>query len=241
MGEAEEPARGAPQPEHRPPGYPKRPIGFRMLNLVARYAPLKKKYFHTSLLMRRDLRDVGRPSDLPDDFEFKQAENEDLDAIMRHPEALPEEVYLSRLAAGDSCYCLKRRGEIAGYTWIRGDSCCVLCGFENGIDFLPLEEHRVYSYDLYVYEDNRRSGLGTVMNGQLLWALRSQGERELYSLVMPYNLASLKVHFSLGYETECLVHGYRLGNWAWTHMDRDGDRGRLDDWVARAKLHLGIH
>ncbi len=240
MSEVEQPETGALRPGRQPLGYPRRPIWCRVLNLLVRFAPLRNRFSHTSLLMRKDLGEARQPSALPGDLEFQEAGAEDLDAILHHPEAVPEEVYRSRLAAGDRCYCLKRSGAIVGYSWVRGGSCCVFCGFEKGIDFLPLEAHRRFSYDLYVYEDHRRSGLGTVIYGQLLWALRGQGAREAYSLVMPDNPASLKVHFSLGYEADHLVHGYRLGPWVWTHLDRDGDRADLDAWVARARRHLGI-
>ena len=219
-------------------GYPPRPISFRILNLLVGYIPLKKKYCHNSILMRKCLREVASPTDLPRDDEFSTADNMDIDAIMRHPEALPAKIYRKRLAAGDCCYCLRHHGEIIGYNWLSRDTCCILRGFEKGIEFLPLVEGQAFSYDFYVYKNHRRMGVGTAMKRQLLWLLRSQGYNEVFSVVMPNNLVSLKVHFSLGFDAEYMVYGYRIGDWVWTYYDREGDRSRLNSWVARAKAYI---
>lgn len=219
--------------------YPARPLRFRVMNRIVRYAPVAKKYYHNAILLKKPLDGVESPA-IPAGHDFRPATRDDLDFIIRHPEALPAQVYSNRLLRGDRCYCLSDGKEILSYNWVAYSSCCVLCGFERGIGFLPLSEGQAFTYDFYTYTARRGGGLGGLMKHLLLQELARQGMREVYTLVMPHGTASLKIHLKLGYEPLRMVYGYRLQGWSRTYYGQPKDKPWLDVWLSRFKAASGI-
>lgn len=212
--------------------YPTRPLRFRLMNLLVRCAPVAMKYYHNSILMRKTIH--GAESvDLPEGLKFRSASQEDLDFIIGHAEALRANVYSRRLQRGDRCYCLCDDREVLSYNWVATAMCCVLCGFERGLEFLPLSDGQAFTYDFYTYKASRGSGLGGRMKRLLLQELARRGVREVFSLVMPYGTASIKIHLVAGYQPVCMVYGYRLRDWRQTYFGKPRDKPWLDAWFNR--------
>lgn len=219
--------------------YPTRPLRFRLLNLLVRWTPVASKYSHNSILFRKDL---SRPDAVsrPGGYDFRLANAGDLEFIASHREALAKDVYAARLKRGDRCYCLARGDEVLSYNWVASSLCCVLCGFRRGIEFLPLKGSQAFTYDFYTYESNRGGGLGSLTKNLLLQELARQGVREVFTLVMPYSTASLKIHLKTGYEPLCMVYGYRLLGWSRTYFGGQEDKHWLDRWIGDFRSGAGI-
>lgn len=209
---------------------PPRPLHVHLLNVLVRLAPVTRKHHHNSILMRKTL-DGLDVVEAPAGHELRLATAADRDAIAAHAEALPGEVYGRRLRRGDRCYCLCAGREVLSYNWVAATQCCVHCGFEEGMDFLPLRVGQAFTYDFYTYRSRRREGLGRMMKHLLLRELAREGVREVLSLVQPSNTASLAIHLGAGYEPVCLVYGYRLRGWTRTYFERPERRPGLDAWM----------
>jgi RimJ/RimL family protein N-acetyltransferase len=219
--------------------YPVRPLRFRFMNQVVRFTPTSEKYCHNSILLRKFLDDEG-PAIVPDGYQFRLGTQEDLEFMINHPEALSSQVYINRLKRGDKCYCLCDGQGILSYNWIATSACCVLCGFPRGLEFFTLRQGQAFTYDFYTYKAHRRDGLGKLTKMLLLRTLFGNGVREVYSLVMPYGTASLKIHLRLGYESVSMVYGYRIMGWSRTYFGRPEHRARLDRWICEFKSAHGI-
>lgn len=218
--------------------YPRRPIGIRALNLLTRVLPVPT-YYYNNILLRRST------AAIPDDpigprYSFGIATPDDIDFIMRHPEALPADVYQRRLSNGDRCYCMKRDREIAACNWVRFSSCCVLCGFANGFQLQPLGAGQAFTYDLYTYEAYRREGIGLAIKIAVMHELARDGFREVCALVAPHNTGSLKIHLRLGYLPVRMVYGYRIGSWSNTFQGQDRHKVWLDRWIDAFKASQEI-
>jgi len=85
--------------------YPQRPLGFRLLNVLVRSLPIRRKLFFNAALLSKHI-DCSQAGVLPTGCEFRMAADDDLTLIARHPEALSEDVYQRRLKRGDRCYLL---------------------------------------------------------------------------------------------------------------------------------------
>jgi RimJ/RimL family protein N-acetyltransferase len=200
------------------------------MNLIVRYAPIARKYAHNAVLFRKVLGHL-EAAGCPEGYSFREATPGDLDIIRNHPEALAPAVYARRLERGDRCYCLVQGGEILSYNWVAFSLCCILCGYDRGIEFFPLNDDQAFTYDFYTYKARRGGGHGGLMKQLLLQELARQGVREVMALVMPHSTASLKIHLKAGYEPMCLVYGYRLLGWSRTWTGHPKDRHRLDAWI----------
>jgi hypothetical protein len=214
--------------------YPARPLRFRILNRLVRYAPIARKYAHNAILLRKAL-DQPQKIDCPAGYSFRAASLDDLDFIRGHPEALAPEVYARRLKRGDRCFCLVQGDEILSYNWVAHSLCCVLCGYDRGIEFLPLNAGQAFTYDFYTYTTRRGGGFGGLTKTLLLQELARQGIREVLTLVMPYSAASLKIHLKAGYEPLCMVYGYRLLGWSRTYFGKSKEKAWLDAWIGDFK------
>lgn len=219
--------------------YPARPLRFRILNRLVRYAPIARKYAHNAILLRKDLAHL-EPAGCPEDYSFRAAGPDDLDFIRGHTEALAPAVYASRLKRGDRCYCLVQGDEILSYNWVAHSQCCVLCGYDRGIEFLPLKANQAFTYDLYTYKARRGGGHGGLTKNLLLQELARQGMREVFTLVMPYSTVSLKIHLKSGYEPLCMVYGYRILGWSRTYYGQPKHKAWLDVWISDFKAAAGI-
>lgn len=219
--------------------YPARPLRFRILNQIVRLTPVPVKYCHNAILMKKTPDEAMSPT-VPDGHDFRPATRSDLDFIIKHPEALVRDVYTRRLNRGDQCYCLSDGKEILSYNWVAFSSCCVLCGFTHGIEFFPLSEGQAFTYDFYTYKSRQGGGFGTLAKNLLVSTLARQGIREIYTLVMPYSTASLKIHLRLGYEPVCMVYGYRILGWNRTFYGKPQDKAWLDEWIGDFKAVTGI-
>jgi L-amino acid N-acyltransferase YncA len=209
------------------------------MNRVVRYAPVTGKYSHNSILFRKVLDDRKR-IEVPAGYEFRLAGPEDLSSIIAHPEALAAAVYAKRLASGDQCYCLSDGTGIVSYNWVARAHCCVLCGYDRGLEFFPLGTHQVFTYDFYTYRARRGGGLGSLAKNLLIQALGRESLREVYTLIMPYSTASLRIHLRLGYEPLCIVYGYRMLGWNRTFYGKPGHKHWLDAWISDFKVSAGI-
>lgn len=218
--------------------YPVRPLRFRLLNRLVRYVPVTEKYGHNSILFKKVLNERETIA-VPAGYEFRLAGTGDLAAIAGHPEALAAAVYAKRRERGDRCYCFSDGEGIVSYNWVARRRCCVLCGYARGIEFLPLRTDQAFTYDFYTYKTRRGSGLGSLTKRLLVQALEREGVREVYTLVMPYSTASLKIHLRLGYEPVCMVYGYRVLGWSRTFYGKPGDRRWLDEWIGEFKAAMG--
>jgi GNAT superfamily N-acetyltransferase len=218
--------------------YPDRPLRFRALNLVIRYLPVSRKHSFNGILLRKTIDRFQAPA-VPDDCEFREAGNEDIAFIARHPEALHGEVYNSRLRHGDRCYCLVTGGEVVSYNWINFTNCCSLCGFERGIEFFPLQPGGAFTYDFYTYTPHRGQGFGKITKNLVLQALKEEGIQEVYTLVLPRSLASLKIHLDMGYEPLTMVYGYRIQGWSRTFSGNPGNKLQLDEWIRAFRASAG--
>lgn len=219
--------------------YPVRPLRFRLMNRIVRYAPVTAKYHHNSILFRKTV-DVPEIPVISAGYEFRPATREDLDFIMNHPEALMRDVYAKRLERGDRCYCLSNGKEIVSYNWVAFSLCCVLCGFDRGVEFFPLSKEQAFTYDFYTYKARRGGGLGSAAKQILVSTLAGQGIREVYTLVMPYSTASLKIHLRLGYEPMGMVYGYRILGWSRTYYGKAGEKKWLDAWIDNFRVSARV-
>lgn len=218
---------------------PKPGLTVRIMNRFMRALPLKSKLTHYSLLLRNDLTRSVQP-DVDSSSRFSLANAEDLAYITRHPEALAGAVYSNRLANGDLCFCLKVKGEIVSYNWVRFTNCCVYCGRRSGFEFDKLEEDQAFTYDFYTYEQHRRRGFGTRLKISLLNELAARGVREVRVIVQPGNLASLKVHLKLNYELAGIRFGYGILRWTRTFSGSTRDNRKMAQWIRAYSEQLAV-
>lgn len=219
--------------------YPVRPLGFRVLNKLIHYAPVAKKYAHNSILFRKRLVE-SKSVDIFTRYNFGLASSEDVDFLARHPEGLSESVYTSRLGRGDRCYCLRNGTEVISYNWVARSLCCILCGYDRGLEFFPLHPGQVFTYDFYTYKPHRGGGFGSLLKSLLIQTMMHEGVREVFTLLMPHSSASIKIHLKLGYEPLFMVYGYRMLGWSRTFYGRSEDKDWLDKWIDGFKIANGI-
>lgn len=160
------------------------------------------------------------------------ADSTDVEAMIAHPEGLSEKLYRNRVANGDSCYCLKRDGELLVYNWVRFTACCANCGRHDGFHFLPLQAGQAFTYDFYTYIKHRRQGLGGFLKAALLQDLQSKGVHEVLTIVEPGNESSLRVHMRLGYQPVTTAYGYSLFGVTRSFVGSARETVRLRQWMS---------
>jgi RimJ/RimL family protein N-acetyltransferase len=219
--------------------YPTRSVLVRALNMMARLAPVRSKYYLNSILLRKRL---SGSLEVPasNDYRFDWAGPEDVRYIMAHSEALQGHVYDNRVTNGDRCFCAKQGGEIVSYNWIRFTSCCALCGFERGLSFLPLQSDQAFTYDFYTYSKYRGKHIGRLLKMHLLHALNEIGINEVYTLIRPHNEISMKIQLRLGYEPVQMIFGYQILKWKKVLYGSARDNQRMSQWALRFMAERGI-
>jgi len=184
------------------------------LRLLVRLAPTGRKFFNRSIVFRRRYEVMDEVPPL-DGIDGAWANADDIEFIDQHPEATSRGANGRRIARGDRCWCLKRGSEVLGYQWITQRAGCLFCGFDPGYEllFFSLQPHQVFTYDSYVYGVHRRKGYGTVIRRMLHGALKQEGIREAYSVVMPENTPSINITLQTRFEPWRMAYGIRIRDW----------------------------
>lgn len=218
---------------------PRRPARFRLLNLLVRLFPSRSKYRNNAILLVRHINNASLKTEAGK-YQFGWAEQNDINRIASHPEARSKDVYQTRLEKGDRCFCIKCNDEIIGYNWIAFQRCCHLCGSCYEFEFFPLNRNQAFTYDYYIYQKYRGQGMAISLKKQLIIALKSDGIDEIYTLVEPTNVPSMKIHLRLGYEPVCMVYSYRILNWRKSFTHLSGNQDSLNKWVDSFMKSHGI-
>jgi len=212
---------------------PRRKWRFRLMNFLVYRLPVQKKHLHNTLLLRCDLARWRGATTSGSGASVGPASVEDLRFIGSHPESLPGVVYSRRIDRGDTCYVMRREGEILGYNWVSHTTAAVMRGFDLEIDFLELGPGERFTYDFYVYRELRGGGHGGSLKRMLLGQLAAEGGEQVMSLVDPENIPSLRVHHRLGYVPIDVVYGYRVGGWRRSWFGGSPDSAELAEWMNR--------
>lgn len=226
--------------------FPEPALKVRLMDQLVRFFPrrlfaflrprVEYKYaFHPLLLTRKPLAD---DPDLPAGYRFCALDERLLAAMMSHKEALPEEVYRSRLAKGDLCYCLEVEGKLVTYQWLSSTSCAIFRGFEREIVFLALTPAQAFTYDFYTYRDCRKKGYGSLLKKQVYRTIAEKGITEVMSCVLPTNRESRNIHMREGFTVKALPYNYRIMDWSVTLWGNARALRQTQAWWKRCAENL---
>ncbi len=200
--------------------FPSLPFKVRVADALVRNFPRRlfkwvsseqqEKIASHAIFFSKTLKDIGCVP-LSEVMEFGVADEDTVNDIASHPEALPRGVYSKRIENGDSCYYLKVNGSLVCYNWISLDCFSIYGGFPQEIRFAkPENEFSAYTYDFYTYSERRGSGYGALLKSSLLYDLAKQGYDMVYGCVHSDTRASLRVHKQAGYQVFGVAYMYRL-------------------------------
>jgi GNAT superfamily N-acetyltransferase len=221
-------------------------LNIRLLDRLVRIFPRRlfilfsarteAKFSFHPLLLCRSLSPAN--PDLPAGYAFDLLNEDWLNAMIHHKEALPAAVYHNRLAKGDQCYCLAVNGELVAYQWVTRQTCCIFRGMDQEIDFLPLEPNQAFSYDFYTYRNHRNKGYGSLLKKHFYKAISEKGGSEIISCVLPNNKESRNIHLREGFSLKALPYNYRIKNWSTTLWSSEAKVNETVVWLEQIRKTL---
>lgn len=107
-----------------------------------------------------------------------------------------KEIFLKRLAEGESCAVAIRDAAVVGYIWFSDK----LHHTEQRYNYrLEIPEDSIYSYDCYIQREYRLRGIWVLFQRYMLDEAGRLGRKKIITMVDYGNNASLKAHLRYGY------------------------------------------
>ncbi|GLX79300.1 hypothetical protein tinsulaeT_26400 [Thalassotalea insulae] len=193
-----------------------------------------KLYQHTLLLKKNIFPAESLPEVqnlLPSDVEIGLLNEDILEQMIRHSEALPEKYYRQRLAEGDICYYQTYKQELVNYNWISLTTCSTYRGSAKEIPFYWLGKGQAFTYDFYTYQQYRRKGYGAMIKRYMIADLAAKGINTIYSSVEPGNINSLNIHLRLGYQLVNAIQNFKFMDKTFSLWANEHYRQKILKWL----------
>jgi hypothetical protein len=177
----------------------------------------------------KDLRNV-LPTVESNRYTIRQANPDDIKYIGAHPESLDYGVYKYRLSEGHKCYCAVSENEVMSYNWISFNKCGISFGTEREVKFLQLKYNQAYSYDLYTYKKFRKKHVASQLKYYTDLDLQRKGKTELFSLVGPSFIASMKLALRRGFVPQRIIYIYGINKFKKVIVGTSKSLKKLHQW-----------